>query len=145
MILLYLGVVLWRKWHDIFANVNNNWFNMTKTDNWMQHTITEIAEMCDLEIKDSMLQIDSTASFKQTLTDIIAFLIDHNFEKLLWILYRIDVDEEKAKSLLSKHIPEEAPAILAELILQRQLKKEEFKKQFEQSALLSNDDDDLRL
>lgn len=118
---------------------------MVTTENWMQRTITEIAEMCDLEITDRMLQIDSGESFKQTLSDIIAFLIDHNFEKLLWILYKIDIDEEKAKTLLSKHIPEEAPAILAELILQRQLKKEEFKKHFEQSATFDSVDDDLKL
>lgn len=118
---------------------------ITKTDNWMQNTILEIAEVCDLNVTDAMQQVDSAVAFKATLTDIIAFLIDHNFEKLLWILYRIDVDEEKAKALLSKHIPDEAPAILAELILQRQLKKEELKKQFEQSATFSDDDEDLRL
>ena len=118
---------------------------MTNTENWMQHTLTEIATLCELEVTESMLDVETTEDFKQSLTEIVAFLIDHNFEKLLWILYRIDVDEEKAKTLLGKHLPEDAPAILADLIVQRQLKKEELRKQFEQSAKLSDDDEDLRL
>lgn len=118
---------------------------MIRTENWMQNTLSEIAEICDLEVTDSMMEVETESAFKQSLIEIITFLIDHNFEKLLWILYRIDVDEEKAKTLLSKHLPDEAPVILAELIMQRQYKKEELKKQFAQSVKLNDEDEDLRL
>ncbi len=118
---------------------------MTKTENWMHNSLSEIAEMCDLTVEEQMLEVTSAEAFKNSLAEMIAFLIDHNFEKLLWILYRIDVDEEKAKTLLGKHLPEDAPTVLADLIYQRQLKKEELKQQFENTAKLYEDDDDLRL
>ncbi|MBK9457467.1 MAG: hypothetical protein IPO24_18745 [Bacteroidetes bacterium] len=117
---------------------------MTKTENWMHNSLSEIAEMCELTVEEKCLEV-AQRSFKNSLAEMIAFLIDHNFEKLLWILYRIDVDEEKAKSLLGKHLPEDAPTVLADLIYQRQLKKEELKQQFENTAKLFEDDDDLRL
>ncbi len=119
---------------------------MTSTKNWMQSTLSEIALLGDIEISDSILPITTREDLKLKLTEIIAHLLDRNFEKLLWILYRIDVDEERAKSLLSKHLPEEAPAIFAELIIQRQLKKEELKKEFENMAAPADDiDNELRL
>ncbi len=114
-------------------------------NSWMQNTITEIIQLGELETQDTFLQVNSINQLKEKLTDIIAFLIDRNFEKLLWILYRIDVDEERAKALLSKHLPEDAPGILADLIIQRQLKKEEFRKQFHSAPAPDGVDDDLKL
>lgn len=110
---------------------------------WMQHTMNEIVVLSEIEPTESLNSITCIDDLKTQLTDVIAFLIDKNFEKLLWILYRIDVDEEKAKQLLSKHLPEKAPEILAELIINRQQQKEEFRKQFHMEP--DDTDDDLRL
>ena len=107
----------------------------------MQETVNEIITMGDIETNDSFLNVHTVATLKEKLSDIIAFLMDHNFEKLLWILYRIDVDEQKAKALLSKHLPEDAPAILADLIIQRQLKKEEFRRQYSSKPQTPGDED----
>jgi len=108
----------------------------------MEKTISDIAEMSSIDIQK--YSITSKEQLKPVLSELIAYLIDHDFEKLLWILYRIDVDEEKAKKILSEHLPADAPAVLADLIITRQQKKEELKKQFEQKDQPS-DDDELRL
>ncbi|MFI5172750.1 MAG: hypothetical protein ACHQFW_10185 [Chitinophagales bacterium] len=119
---------------------------MAPTKTWIQSTLTEIALLGEIELSDPAPVVVSQDDLKIKLTEMIAYLMDHNFEKLLWILYRIDVDEEKAKSLLAKHLPEEAPAILAELIILRQLKKDEIKKEFNHNPTsLTEEDEALRL
>ncbi len=117
---------------------------MTDIENqWLAAAVQEVATLGEQEVSDSLLHPADRASAHSALTDMIAFLIDHNFEKLLWILYRIDVDEQKAKQLLAQHLPEDAPSLLATLILQREEKKQEFKAQFNKQK--SDDiDEDLR-
>lgn len=62
----------------------------------------------------------------------IADLIDNDFEKLLYILYRIDVNEAKVRKALAESEFDQAPRIIAEMILMRQLEKvktrEDYKK-----------------
>jgi antitoxin component HigA of HigAB toxin-antitoxin module len=112
--------------------------------NWMDSTLIDVAEKGDIELTNNMQSITTQAELKEKLAQIISYLLDHDFEKLLWILYRIDVDEEKAKHLLSQHLPDQAPEILADLIIQRQIKKDELKKQFN-SASVNPEDEDLIL
>ena len=56
-------------------------------------------------------------------------LINENFEKLLTLLYRIDVSESKLKQLLQQYPGEDAGKIIASLIIERQQQKIEFRKQ----------------
>lgn len=112
--------------------------------NWMDSTLIDIAAKGDIELNKNTQSISTQAELKEKLAEIISYLLDHDFEKLLWILYRIDVDEEKAKQLLSQHLPDQAPEILADLIIQRQIKKDELKKQFN-SASVNQEDEDLIL
>ncbi len=111
----------------------------------MESVLYDIAEMSEIDINDNMLQINDRIVLRTKLIEVISYLMDHNFEKLLLILYRIDVDEEKAKTLLAKHLPSSAPEILADLIIQRQIKKEEVKRSFKQPSPEFADDEDLRL
>lgn len=57
----------------------------------------------------------------------LAKYIDHlirvNFEKLLALLYRIDVSESKLKELLKEHPDEDAAKLIATLIIERQMQK----------------------
>jgi hypothetical protein len=50
-------------------------------------------------------------------------LILHHFETLLFLLYRIDIDEAQVRKMLSTRAQENAGRILAELILKRQKEK----------------------
>jgi|ERR1043165_3994600 hypothetical protein len=57
------------------------------------------------------------------LIDKLDFLLNHDFEKLLWILYRIDVSEEKAKQALALQSEKKPSELLADLIIERQIEK----------------------
>ena len=71
----------------------------------------------------------SLAQLKEQLAAHINHLINHDFEKLVFYLYRIDVNEQKMKALLqSPH--ENAGELIAQLIIDRQLEKQKTKEQF---------------
>ncbi len=59
-------------------------------------------------------------------------LIQHHFEKLVSLLYRIDVSEAKIKSLLQHEPGKNAGDIIAALIIERQLQKIKTRQQFKQ-------------
>ena len=60
---------------------------------------------------------------EQQLTDHINHLINTDFEKLIYYLYRIDVNETKMKQLLQQQGGENAAQLIARLIIDRQLQK----------------------
>ena len=57
-------------------------------------------------------------------------LIKNNFDQLIYILYRVDVNEKKLKQLLKEKPQEDAGKIIACLLIERQLQKIELRKQF---------------
>lgn len=59
-------------------------------------------------------------------------LIQTDFQKLITVLYRIDVSEPKLKTLLQQHPQEDAGKIIAALIIERQLQKIKTRQQFGQ-------------
>ena len=65
---------------------------------------------------------------KQKLSSHINHLINHDFEKLVFYLYRIDVNESKMKRLLVQQDGENASVLIADLIIERQLQKIESRK-----------------
>ena len=60
---------------------------------------------------------------EQQLTDHINHLINTDFEKLIYYLYRIDVNETKMKQLLQQQGGENAAQLIARLVIERQLQK----------------------
>ncbi|HEX4957879.1 MAG TPA: hypothetical protein VFV46_06845 [Lacibacter sp.] len=69
------------------------------------------------------------AQLKEQLAVHINHLINHDFEKLVFYLYRIDVNEQKMKAMLqSPH--ENSGELIAQLIIDRQLEKQKTKEQF---------------
>jgi hypothetical protein len=79
------------------------------------------------EINRSLkLDIPVTASqqeLMQQLSSYINNLISHDFQKLVVILYRVDVNEKKLMELLASNIGTNAGDIIAHLIIERQLEK----------------------
>ena len=73
----------------------------------------------------------------------IAELIDGDFEKLLWILYRVDINENKVRETLAQNSLTNGPEMLAEMIVKRQLEKAATRKAF--STQKPDDDEDLWL
>lgn len=57
-------------------------------------------------------------------------LIQHHFEQLISLLYRVDVSESKIKMLLQQQHNQDAANIIAALIIERQLEKIKTRRQF---------------
>lgn len=65
----------------------------------------------------------SESNFVNFLTEKINYLIVHDFNKLIYILYRADINETKLNKLLAENKKEDAGKIIAALFIQRQLEK----------------------
>ena len=74
---------------------------------------------------------------------LIAFLndlINKDFNALVQLLYRIDVNEKKLKQLLQQNKNTDASLIIADLIIKRQLQKIATRKQFNNTKKSPPDD-----
>lgn len=69
------------------------------------------------------------AELQGRLADHINQLIKENFESLVALLYKIDVDEDKLKLHLIDNPNEDAGKVIAQLIIERLQQKAAFKKQ----------------
>ncbi len=68
-------------------------------------------------------------AFRALLISRIDELLHRDFEKLKWILYRIDVSEKKLNEAL-QNSEADAATVMADLIIKRQIEKAESRKKF---------------
>jgi len=69
---------------------------------------------------------------RKNLSASINDLINHGFERLVQLLYRLDIDETKLKKTLHDHPQHNAGEMIADLIIERQLQKIRSRQQFNQ-------------
>ena len=93
-------------------------------------------------VNDSFSLQSNENNFVDFLTEKINFLIVNDFNKLIFILYRADINEQKLNRLLAENKKEDAGKIIAALFIQRQLEK--IKSREENSAKTSNDSQEER-
>ena len=74
----------------------------------------------------------SGEELREKLVAHINHLINHDFEKLIFYLYRIDVNENKMRALLEQREGENAPSLIADLIIDRQSEKIKSRQEFRQ-------------
>ena len=86
--------------------------------------IPAIRQSINIELPDDI----SLEELKRKLSAYINYLIQSDFEKLVSLLYRIDISESKLKYLLRENKGEDAGNTIAELIIERQLQKIESRK-----------------
>lgn len=77
---------------------------------------------------------------KTQLIDAINWLIIHDFEKLVFILYRIDVSEAKIKTLLNKENTNFAAPVIADAILERLAEKKASREMYKQDPPASEEE-----
>ena len=65
-----------------------------------------------------------------------AYLLDNDISKMMNILYRTDVDEEKLKSLLISNSELPSAEVIAEAYLRRQKEKIETRKKYSRSFFM---------
>ncbi|MEP6948955.1 MAG: hypothetical protein ABI863_06765 [Ginsengibacter sp.] len=76
------------------------------------------------------LENTQPGEIREQLISLINELINNDFDALVQLLYRIDVDEKKLKQLLRSRADVDSASIIADLIISRQLQKSAMKKQF---------------
>ena len=104
----------------------------------------ENSELVQYINKDMALELPEKISFaelEERLTAIINLLIENNFEKLVSLLYRIDVSEKKLKTLLHDNAHETTGKIIALLIMERQLEKMALRKKYKKDSNGPTDED----
>ncbi|MEO7531103.1 MAG: hypothetical protein ABIS69_06820 [Sediminibacterium sp.] len=67
-------------------------------------------------------------------------LIDKDFARLVQLLYRLDVSEDKLKSVLLEHPTGDAGDMIAKLILERIAQREKAKNLFKQEREIPEDE-----
>ena len=73
---------------------------------------------------------DAVNEIRKKLLVLINDLINEDFQSLLQLLYRIDVNEKKIRHYLNEKPHEDAASVLADLIIERQLQKMDTRKKF---------------
>ena len=94
--------------------------------------------------KELAIDLPTNISMEELVRQIaieVNHLIDKNFQKLVGILYRMDVSEPKLKNLLANHPQADAGIIIAQLMIERQLQKMATRKQFRQKDNSINEED----
>ncbi len=73
--------------------------------------------------------------FKTYLIERLTDMLDNNFNLLVNTLYRIDISEQKLAELFGGKNRENIPEKLADLIIERQIQKIHFRKQYREGKL----------
>lgn len=84
---------------------------------------------------ETMMSMDSEESLKEKilfegLSHEINHLIKTDFEKLVNLLYRIDVSESRLKEMLQTNMDKDAGEVIARLLIERQMQKIRLRKEF---------------
>ena len=90
----------------------------------------ELIHIINKQIDTNLTENISRHELQQKLTVFINYLILNDFQKLISILYKVDVDEKKLKRILKENAGTDAGEIIANLIIEREIQKIETRKQF---------------
>ena len=70
------------------------------------------------------------AEMRKILLQRVEELLEKNVEKLMSILYRIDVDEKKVRAMLETNVSLNYAEVLTDLIIERQVEKAKSRQQY---------------
>lgn len=90
----------------------------------------ELIQIINKQVDTDLTEDISRHELQQKLTVFINDLILNDFQKLISILYKVDVDEKKLKRILKENAGTDAGEIIATLVIERQLQKIETRKKF---------------
>ncbi len=99
-----------------------------------------ISELRKFELLPTLRE-DNFEELRKDLSARINFLITHNFDHLIFILYRLDISEKKLMGLLRRPTTGTAGEIIANMIVERQLQKIASRKAFKTSVNNISDDE----
>ncbi|WP_192347703.1 hypothetical protein [Algoriphagus sp. Y33] len=83
----------------------------------------------DFDFPESLTEFDEEKAIA-TLSKVIAYMLDREFEHLLQVCYRIDLGEEKLKKILHESEPDQVAPDLARALWNRQKQKVQIRKKY---------------
>ena len=100
-----------------------------------EQALQKVSEQLEVDIggKDYSLA-------RQILADKINELVNNDFQKLVSILYRVDVSESKLKNLLKENPGTDAGLIIADLMIERQEQKIKSRREYKRNENISDDE-----
>ena len=104
-------------------------------------TNPELIQTINTDLALALPEKISFDEMQHELSDYINQLIKTDFEKLVAILYRIDVNEEKLKFFLIDNPNEDAGKIIADLVIEKLQQKINLRKQFSGKSLTDDDEE----
>lgn len=90
---------------------------------------------------DITLDQGDYSSAKQMVIQKINDLIQNDFQRLVSILYTIDVSEKKLKQLLKENTSTDAAVIITELMIERQLQKIRSRQEYKKDENISDEEE----
>jgi hypothetical protein len=100
-------------------------------------------ELATLVAFDFQLSVPASATeeaLRNLLAERVNWLIVHDFDTLVRLLYRIDVPEAKLKKLLQDHPEADAGLLIAAMIIDRQRQKIESREKYRQPKAEDNEE-----
>jgi hypothetical protein len=100
----------------------------------------------DISLPDKIIEAANSITekppevFRLQLSSYINDLINKDFNALIQLLYRVDVNEQKLKTLLKQRQDVESSLLITDLIIERQLQKIATKKHFDERGKSSPGD-----
>src|SRR6187551_919425 len=99
-----------------------------------EQVLKEVSKELEVTVRDHSIS-------KQALIEKINDLINNDFQKLVSILYRMDVSETKLKQLLTENSGTNAALIIGDLMIERQTEKIRSRQQFNKRDENISDDE----
>ena len=90
--------------------------------------------------QNKQLTVVQKENLRDQLVEIINNLLLNDFNKLVHVLYRVDISEQKLKQLLQKNPTTDAAVIIAELLIARQQQKIATKQSFKANENIADED-----
>ncbi len=94
-------------------------------------------------LEENAISFSSFAEFRKHIIQRINDWINNDFEHLLFLLYRIDVHEDKVRKLMQEHKGENSAEVLTDLIIERQKQKIETRKLYHMEKPSDTDEAEL--
>jgi hypothetical protein len=85
--------------------------------------LRELQKIVSLQFQLSTQETDSYEALRRLLSKYLQELMDRDFHRLLLLLYRVDVSEQRLMQLLKENPEKDAAGLIADLVLERQLEK----------------------
>ena len=95
-----------------------------------KNMIRELSGLFEIGLRDDI----TFQELRNELSAHINYLITADFNRLISLLYRLDISETKIKTMIRDNAGTDASLLLADLIIERQIQKQSTRKQFRQTG-----------